>query len=278
MQLSSSCSVGTLINIGEGLLKSLIVFIFFLIGSTLSFQNFFYDWYLIVSVSFLLFLFCFIFEFVRYKRSRSPTIEGSFTLQDAQAMMLDGYDSDSDAKHDPGYALKRKQFWIADFGLALLVTIWFVCVGKTIDVVGGIALLGSRIVGVFGGKPEEWEFWKVNGIAQNLMRDPTFLSNVSIILGALIGSVWIGKFGTVQENEIVQLIKGAIGGLCLGIGGIMSGGCTISGLLSGICASAPSGFVWLGSGIMGSGMIIGGEALYRRVFGRTEFIEVDFEK
>jgi uncharacterized membrane protein YedE/YeeE len=292
MQLSSGCSAGTLVNLGSGVVKSVIVFIFFIVGATVGVQDGFYrwwralpakdsvqiDWYITVAITLALFLACAIVEFVRYKRAPLLPPGASFTLQDAQGMLLDGYDPTVEARHQPGYLLKRIHLYGVDALLAVTVTLWFVCVGRTIDVVGGVAHFGSRIVGIFGPDPVNWAFWKDTGIADNLMRDPTFLSDISILLGALIGAAAAGKFAVDQENEVIPLIKGAFGGFLLGIGGIVGGGCSIGGFLSGMCASAPSAFVWLGSALLGSGVVIGAEALYRRFFARPAFMAFEVEK
>jgi uncharacterized membrane protein YedE/YeeE len=279
MRLSSGCVVGTFVRMGEGIVQSIVVAFFFVVGATLAVQDGFYEawkklpatkedvampWYVSVIIAFVLCAVCFVIEFIKYRTEAKNAGGSRFTLRDAQEMLLDGIDPEIDARRQPGYALKLIRMYCTDFGLAVLIGLWFLCVGRPIDVIGGVTQFGSRVVGLFGGKPEEWAFWVDNGIPDNLMRDPTFISNLAILVGAFIGAVIVKKFGSEQENKVVPLIKGAVGGLCLGLGGVMAGGCSITGMLSGITAAAPSGYLWLVAAVLGCGAVFGVEAIVKR--------------
>jgi uncharacterized membrane protein YedE/YeeE len=289
MHVLSLCSASALVSVGEGIIKSLIIFVFFVAGATLAIQDRFYnwwsawpssepvgiEWHVAIAIPAALFLFFCIWEVVRYKRAPPGP---SFSLKDAQQMMLAGVDDGLDARRQPGYGLKLLPLYCGDLVLAIAVAAWFVCVGQPIDVVGGLARLGSGIVGACGADPASWAFWRASWGDGNLMHDPGFLSDMSLVLAGMIGAALMGKFGAVQEYGVVPFLKAGLGGLCLGVGGIVAGGCNIGGMLSAITIGAPSGFVWLAAGLLGVGAGIGCEKLYERIWRHQNYAPILMEE
>jgi uncharacterized membrane protein YedE/YeeE len=198
---------------------------------------------------------CFAVELVRYVIERRHRPDPQFTLQEAQQMYQGGWDDDAEEQKKPGYKLKKVRLYVVDLAIAALLFLWFICIGRPIEIVPPFASFGSRFVGICGGHPEKWKYWHNQpawkNLPHNLMQNDLFLSNVYIVLGSFIGAALLGKFAKTQEWSPVDLIKAVFGGLCLGIGGVMSGGCTVGSMLAGLIESSMHGPVWAFSALLG---------------------------
>jgi hypothetical protein len=275
MQLASGCASGTLVGLGEGFVKSVVVVVFFIMGATLAIQDRFYvwwmnwpqskpvqiQWWITVLICFVLFVVGYGIELRRYLKATKNEGNVVYSLTEMQTELLTGENAHAEEKK-PGFGVTKVRYFLVDLGLALAVGMWFVSVGSTIGVMGAFSQIGSRIVGLCGGHPQSWKAW--NGkLPSDLMAVPQVLSDASIVVGALIGAAIQGRFGAHQKNSWVELLRGVFGGLCMGVGGSLARGCNIGGMLSGITASAPSGFVWMASAILGSGIVVGIDSLVR---------------
>jgi uncharacterized membrane protein YedE/YeeE len=283
MQLASGCASGTLVGLGEGFVKSVIVIIFFILGATLAIQDRFYDWWtkwpmskpvqiewwITVVINFGLFAICFGIELSRYLKGQTGNGVAMYSLQGTKAMLLTGNNS-TEAENRPGIEITKAKLYFVDVGIAVTVALWFASVGTTIGVMGAFSQIGSRIVGLCGGHPQRWKVWE-GKLPPNLMAVPQVLSDASIVIGSLIATAIQGKFGATQKNGWQDMIRAVFGGLCMGVGGTLARGCNIGGMLSGITASAPSGFVWMVAAILGSGTVVGVDGLIER-WRRTVFV------
>jgi uncharacterized membrane protein YedE/YeeE len=289
MYLSSTCSIGALIGVGEGTVSNLITLVFFIVGSTLAVQDGFYDWfsrlpkapnsvvmswYLMAIVLGVWVAACFAVELIRYVIDKRHLPDPQFGLQEAQQMYQHGWDHDAEEQKKPGYKLKKVRLYVVDFAVAALLFLWFFCVGRPIEIVPPLAMLGSRFVGICGGKPDRWNYWHNQphwkDLPRNLMQNDLFLSDVYIILGSFIGAALFGKFGKTQQWAAADLIKAVCGGLCLGIGGVMSGGCTVGSMLAGLIESSVRGPVWAFSALLGYAVPWVAEWAIKKRFNRTD--------
>jgi uncharacterized membrane protein YedE/YeeE len=259
--------------VGEGIVSHVITFVFFIIGSTVAVQDGFYDWYsglpktpnsvvlswyIMVIILAVWVAVCFAAELIRYMVEKHHLPDPQFSLQEAQQLCQHGWDGEAEERKKPGYRLKKVRLYVVDLAIAILLFLWFMCVGRPIEIVPPLAIVGSRFVGICGGHPEHWNYWHNQpawkNLPQNLMQNDLFLSDVYIILGSFIAAAVFGKFGKTQQWAISDLIKAAIGGLCLGVGGVMSGGCTVGSMLAGLIESSVHGPVWAASALLGYGI------------------------
>ncbi|MEU6646218.1 YeeE/YedE family protein [Saccharomonospora sp. NPDC046836] len=110
------------------------------------------------------------------------------------------------------------------------------------------ALWGAKLLQLFGLHPETWEFWQTTRNAQALdgpvWTDKTTLTNVGIILGAAIAASAAGTWKIRAEIPWRTALAAVLGGILMGIGARMAGGCNIGAYLGGISTGSLHGWLW----------------------------------
>ena len=83
--------------------------------------------------------------------------------------------------------------------------------------------------------------------------------NIGIILGALIATLLASQFKFKKIKSLKQVVAAILGGLLMGYGARLAGGCNIGALFSGIASLSLSGWVfavfllagaWIGSKLL----------------------------
>lgn len=273
MQLGSGCATGTLVGLGEGSLKSVLVIIFFIMGATIGALNPVFNWWSklpacktpttlhwawILAIIALLFVLTFIFEFIihciKNRRSTDSNDQKSFefNLKETRLLMTIGVSDEKDS------VTKRKKFLydlLIDLGIAACIASFFVCDGQVIGVMGVFPLIGGQFLKWCGCKVSTWDYYKTHPLPSNFFDTDMFDSDIFIALGAFVASSILRNFGHGQKKQWQEYVKGVFGGLLMGLGGRMSYGCNIGSMLSGINSSSMHGFVWMFCAILGSGSL-----------------------
>ncbi|OEV08866.1 hypothetical protein AN219_30760, partial [Streptomyces nanshensis] len=128
--------------------------------------------------------------------------------------------------------------------------------GGAWGVTGAFALWGSKLAGVLGASPETWAYWQQPDNAPQLagpvLADKTSLTDIGIMIGAALaasaGGVWTLHRGIPWRRAV-----GAVaGGLLMGIGARIAGGCNIGAYLAGIASGSLHGWVWGAAALLGT--------------------------
>lgn len=271
MQLGSGCATGTLVGLGEGSLKSVLVIFFFIMGATIGALNPVFNWWsklpafnspttlhwlwilLILAVLIgLTYLGDFLVCKIRERNSNSAD-QKSFenNLKETRLLMTLGVNEENPTSK------KRKQFLhdiLIDLGIAVCIAVFFVCDGQVIGVMGVFPLIGGQFLKWCGCKVSTWDYYKTHPLPSNFFDTDMFDSDIFIALGAFIASTIRRNFGHDQKKQWTEYVKGVFGGLLMGLGGRMSYGCNIGSMLSGINSTSMHGFVWMICAILGSGV------------------------
>jgi len=85
-----------------------------------------------------------------------------------------------------------------------------------------------------------------------VLADPTTVSNIGIILGALIASALSGKIRKVATVNKKLVYAAIIGGFLMGYGARLAFGCNIGALFGGIASGSVHGWVWFLFAFIGS--------------------------
>ncbi|SMB94500.1 hypothetical protein SAMN00017405_0220 [Desulfonispora thiosulfatigenes DSM 11270] len=118
--------------------------------------------------------------------------------------------------------------------------------GKPWGVTTSFTYWGAWIMQAFGGHPEKWYFFqkKIDALNGGFFNDLHSLSNVGIILGALLATLLASRFRVKKIVSFHQLIPGIIGGLLMGYGARISFGCNIGALFSGVASMSVHGWMY----------------------------------
>lgn len=140
--------------------------------------------------------------------------------------------------------------------LALLGAGVLLVSGGAWGITSAFVLWGSKLVAAVGGTPESWAYWQQPGNAAQLsgpvLADKNSLTDLGIMIGAALaaaaGGVWTLHRGIPGRTALAAVL----GGILMGIGARMAGGCNIGAYLAGISSGSLHGWVWGAVAIVGT--------------------------
>ncbi|ONK15953.1 putative inner membrane protein [Streptomyces sp. MP131-18] len=120
--------------------------------------------------------------------------------------------------------------------------------GGAWGVTSAFALWGSEAVGALGGRPESWSFWQQPGNADMLagpvLADKNSLTDIGIMIGAAVAASLGGTWALHRGIPWRTAVAAVLGGVLMGIGARLAGGCNIGAYLAGIASGSLHGWVW----------------------------------
>jgi uncharacterized membrane protein YedE/YeeE len=134
--------------------------------------------------------------------------------------------------------------WSPYFGAVVLVIIMAVLMGSGLfwGVFGGLKLWGDYLNNAIGLGP-------VLGIKTELespLMHRISLMDITLVLGAFCAALLSRQF-RISRPPKLEYIWGALGGMMMGLGATLAGGCTTGGFFVPLTFSSPSGWaMWLG--------------------------------
>jgi uncharacterized membrane protein YedE/YeeE len=128
--------------------------------------------------------------------------------------------------------------------------------GLLLGMMSVITFAWARPWGVVGGL-RNWGDWFFSGIGLYAQTPPSPLlsTNSLIALGLLWGSfasALLSKQFAIRLAPPFELLKGAVGGILMGIGSAMAGGCNVGGFYNAVGALSMSGIAMMAGLIMGA--------------------------
>lgn len=101
---------------------------------------------------------------------------------------------------------------------------------------------------MLGAAPERWAFWQQPSWAESLagptLADTTTLTNIGIMLGASVAASAAGAWTLHRRIPWKTAVGAILGGIVLGIGARLAGGCNIGAYLGGIASGSLHGWMW----------------------------------
>ena len=132
--------------------------------------------------------------------------------------------------------------------------------GNPWGVSGTFANWGAWLYQLVGGNVEKWFYFSTAGAQATLnagfLNHTGTMLNIGIIFGALVATLLASQFKFKKIKSIKQVVAAVLGGLLMGYGARLAGGCNIGALFSGIASLSLSGWVfaafllvgaWIGS-------------------------------
>ena len=247
MQLAGGCGSGTLFTLGGGNAKMFVTLIFFIVGSLVGTYNFTF-WLDLPSLGNISLL----EKFGIIKAIIIQLIFISFlymwcSLVDVKRnSILDHRDI---FKSNSFNAIKGP--WPLFLGAILLAILNFLMLniaGHPWSVTFAFGLWGAKIADFIGIDVASWAFWNFNypkiALKNSIFADHTSISNIGVVLGALIASSFAGSFSQKTTTNYKILLAAILGGFLMGFGARLAFGCNIGALFSGIASGSLHGWIW----------------------------------
>ena len=255
MQLGGGCGSGTLFTAGSGNIKMVITLIFFIIGSLIGSYHFEF-WTNLPSfkpVSLLN-----IFSKINTILIQLSALGLIYYLISKMEFNRNNKINHNDIISNPSHSLIRGP-WPLLWGSISLVFFSFLMLqvaGHPWSVTFAFGLWGAKIASFLGVEVSSWTYWQLEypstALENSVLADPTTVSNIGIILGALIGSALSGKITRFTSVNKKLVLAAVIGGLFMGYGARLAFGCNIGALFGGIASGSLHGWVWFLFAFLGS--------------------------
>lgn len=228
MQVVMGCGSGTLVNAGSGNPVGAVALPFFALGSFAGAYNI--DWWISLGTA--------------------PTVALSGTT--GLAVTLAGLAAVAALVVwlgvPGGYRLPRR-LWIAAVLVAGLAVLNLVVSGQPWGVVYGLGLWAAKGAQALGADLSVSPFWaspvNVERLSQSILTDVTSLTNLGLIGGALLVSLWRG--GLLAEAPKLPgraWVVAIIAGFFLGYSSRLAFGCNVGAFFSGVSTGSLHGWVW----------------------------------
>ncbi len=152
-------------------------------------------------------------------------------------------------------------------GLALLNLATLLIAGRPWAIVAALPLWGSLAVEALGwDDPAFWTWWqeptRADWLFNPLLADRTTVMLLALMAGAMLAAALAGRFARRGGLTLGRVAGAVIGGLLIGWGGIVAGGCNVSAYVSGIASGSLHGWVWIAAALPGNWLVV---ALGRRL-------------
>ncbi len=157
--------------------------------------------------------------------------------------------------------------WVGALLLAGLNGLTLVVSGSPWGITSAFALWGAKILHYTGIDLAHTAYWSVpkNAAAlhASVLTDRTSVMDFGIMIGALIASALAGAFVLHQKVPARIALAAVLGGIAMGFGARLAGGCNIGAYFAGVASFSLHGWLWGAMAIAGT---YAGIPL-RRVFG-----------
>jgi hypothetical protein len=247
MQLANGCGSGTLFTVGGGSTRMILALVFFCVGAFLA--TLVWDWPAWVWLR---------------EGSQVVSLGRSWGWGVATVAQLAMLGAVWLALGWWGRGRDQKPIWSGDLNwrrllagpwplllsgglLALLNWLVLELAGHAWSITWGFTLWAAEVAQAFGWDPESSVFWarRISFLKRGILVDDTSITNIGIILGALIAAGLAGRFEPNLKIPAKSLLAAVIGGLLLGIGARMAYGCNIGAFFSGVASSSLHGWLWI---------------------------------
>lgn len=144
--------------------------------------------------------------------------------------------------------------WVGALLLAGLNALVLLTSGRPWGVTGAFRLWGSKLVAATGlADPSSWPGWAGSeALEQSILLDNTSVTNLGIVLGALIAAGLAGSFRLHRSTPRNIVAAHSLGGVMMGYGAAIAFGCNIGAYFSGIASFSLHGWLWGASALAGT--------------------------
>jgi uncharacterized membrane protein YedE/YeeE len=141
-------------------------------------------------------------------------------------------------------------------GLALVNIAVLALAGRPWGVTSAFALWGAKLAALAGVPVSTWPYWstpaQAAALEASVLADGTSVTNVGIMIGALIAAMMAGRFAPAWQVPARSLVAAVVGGVLLGYGARAASGCNIGAYFSGIASGSLHGWIWLPAAFAGN--------------------------
>ncbi|HBM75163.1 MAG TPA: YeeE/YedE family protein [Clostridiaceae bacterium] len=132
-------------------------------------------------------------------------------------------------------------YWVGGVLLGVLNVVLLAISGTVWQVTNGFLLWGAGALELVGFEPFKWEYFKLynNRYEEIILNHNIFINkytilNIGVVLGSLVATLLASQFKLGKAKNIRHILFAFLGGLMMGYGSRLTGGCNIGSFFSGI--------------------------------------------
>jgi hypothetical protein len=248
MQVGGSCASGTLFAVGSGQTSVVLTLFGFIAGTVLAIAHHTF-WFVTVpggpSVS--------LATLLGYPGALAVSLLVMALIAGATYLVARRRTpppvQDPPTAHGPARAWRGSwPLWVGAVLLGALNAGVLWVSGQPWGVTSAFGLWGSKVLGFLGVDVAHWAFWLVPSNAKQLagpvLADRVSVLDLGVIVGALVASAAAGAFVLHQRIPWRLAVGSVLGGIAMGYGARLAGGCNIGAYFSGIASFSLHGWVW----------------------------------
>lgn len=149
-----------------------------------------------------------------------------------------------------------RAIYIGAVVMAIFAVLNLIVAGQPWGIVYGLGLWGAKIATWFGADLAGNAYWGREAqqlhIQSSLLTDVTSITNIGLLVGALIAANWRGNARPSTRASGRQWAAALIAGLLLGYSARLAFGCNVGAYFSGISTGSVHGWVWFAAAFAGS--------------------------
>ncbi len=266
MMIAGGCASGTLSDLGEGVIRAAIALLFFVIGSVpgtiakyaiqqssigkISARVYLpdvmgYVGAVVFSLAILLALYVITRKYEDYRKKEGFYSETTFAPEELPIPENDKFKLLSYRTYHK-FFIERWSFMTGGILLSIVFVFIIITTGASWGVTAPFANWGVALLQTFGMHFTSPSLQSaVEAVNKGLLYDAGGLRNIGIILGATIAMLSAGIFKFDYDFKLKDVMIYIIGGLFMGFGARLAGGCNIGALYSGIANLSLSGWLFM---------------------------------
>ncbi|MEP2031303.1 MAG: YeeE/YedE family protein [Paracoccaceae bacterium] len=252
MQLGGGCGSGTLFTVGGGSTRMVITLIFFVIGSMFGIAH--ASWWRdlpslgrfsmttdlgpipAVLITILLLALIWIGSIIVERKAHGELEKGRQT-----GPLMTGPWSP----------------WLGAIALAVVGIATVYVLNRPWGITQAFSIWGAKIFYGLGYPIDQVPYWRVSErqIERSVFQSTTSIMNFGIMLGALMAAGLAHKYAPVWRLTRTEVLTAICGGLLMGFGARLSGGCNIGAYLGGVASGSLHAWVWALFAFAGSSLV-----------------------
>ena len=253
MQLGGGCGSGTLFVVGGGSTRMVIVLTFFVIGSVLGVAHLPF-WRELPSAG-------------RYSMIDSFGAVGAlvvlFAILGVLTMIVIWREKSVHGSLEPARkttGLLRGQWspWIGAVLLAVVGVLTLLVLERPWGITSAFGFWGAKGLYAVGVPTDHWTLarWSQGMLDRSVFDHSTSVMDFGVILGAMMAASLAGKWSPVFNLSFNEVQTAVAGGLLMGYGARLSGGCNIGAYLGGLVSGSAHAWVWGALAFGGSSLVV----------------------
>ncbi|TWD74712.1 hypothetical protein FB561_6143 [Kribbella amoyensis] len=157
--------------------------------------------------------------------------------------------------------------WVGAIVLAVLGAGVLIVSGGAWGITSAFNLWGAKLLQAVGLHPEAWAFWQqpaqAKMLAGPILADKTSLTDLGIVFGAAVASAAGGAWTLHRHIPWRTALAAVLGGIVMGVGARLAGGCNIGAYLAGIASGSLHGWLWAAAALVGTYLGLRTRPLFR---------------